>query len=104
MGWVVAVCTALAAAGRALLLPIDRRLQHVDLPAPLRRPAARWGAAAVVAASAVALLVANGAVDAVERQYDTFVSADTLSAHDAVRDRLVDPANNGRVRQWRGGP
>lgn len=99
---VVAACAVLAAAGRAALLPLDRRMQRLVLPAGLRRPAVGWGAAGAVAAAAVALALVLGAPDAVSRQYDRFVSADSVTqADDGLRGRLTDPSNNGRIEQGR---
>lgn len=98
---VVAVAAVLAAAGRALLLPLDRRMQRLALPARWRRPAVRWGAAGAVLASIVGLSLVLGAPGAIGRQYDRFLSADTILAHPDVRSRLTDPGNNGRLLTWR---
>ncbi len=98
---VVAVGALLAAAARAALLPLDRRMQRLVLPATLRRPALRWGAAGAVAASAVAVSLVLGVPGAVSRQYDRFESADSVTqADDDLRGRLTNPGNNGRTQQW----
>ncbi|MBW3608071.1 MAG: O-antigen ligase family protein [Actinobacteria bacterium] len=98
----VAVCAVLAAAGRAALLPLDRRMQRLVLPPSLRRPAMRWGAAGAAAASAVAVSLVLGAPAAIGQQYDLFVSADSVTqAENGVRSRLTDPSNNGRIEQGR---
>ena len=100
---VVAVCAVLAAAARAALLPLDRRMQRLVLPAALRRPAARWGAGVGVAAAALAAIVAVGAPGAVSRQYERFMAADSITQAEEgrLRGRLTDPSNSGRVLQGR---
>ncbi|HWI06283.1 MAG TPA: O-antigen ligase family protein [Solirubrobacteraceae bacterium] len=98
---VVAICAVLAAAGRAVLLALDRRLQRLALPPALRRPAVGWAAAGVIAVAGVALVFALGAPAAVSRQYDRFVGGDEVAlAHRDVRGRLGDTGNNGRIQQW----
>ena len=99
---VVAGCVAAAAAVRAGLLLLDRRMAGWSLPGPLRRPAVGWGAGAAVAAAAVGAALALGAPAAIERQYERFVEGGEIAgARGDLRDRLTDPGNNGRLDQWR---
>ena len=102
VAFVVAMYAMLAAAARAALLPLDRRMQRLLLPAALRRPAVRWSAAGAAAASVVTVSLVLGAPGVVGRQYDRFVSADAITqADEGLRGRLTDPSNNGRTQQWR---
>ena len=97
----VLLCSTFAVVGRLLLLPFDDWLRRRRF-APLRRaglPAwAGWAAAAVVV---VAVALAAGLPDRVERQYDRFVEGDRGPQAADTRDRLTDPANGGRIDQWR---
>ncbi|MEA2148605.1 MAG: hypothetical protein QOD69_435 [Solirubrobacteraceae bacterium] len=100
---VVAVCTVLAAGARAALLGVDRRLDALRLPGPLRRPAVRAGAAGGLVAVALGAALALGLPGAVQRQYDRFVEGNRISGTTsaAVHGRLTNPGNNGRIDAWR---
>jgi hypothetical protein len=99
---VVAACVALAAAARAVLLLLDRWTASWRAPGPLRLPAVRWGAGALVVVAAVAAAIALGAPAEVERQYERFVDSDDVAdTRGDLRNRLTNPGNNGRLDQWR---
>nr|MBA3747591.1 O-antigen ligase family protein [Solirubrobacterales bacterium] len=99
---VVAVCALGAALARLTLLPLDRWMSRLELPAVLRRPAVRWGAGVVVVAAIAVAALTLGAPGAVEREYDRFVAGDDISSSGPdVRSRLTDPGNNGRIETWR---
>lgn len=89
-----------AAVVRAALVPLDslvRRRADARRAWPLRRTAAGWAGAAVVAG---VVLLAVGAPAFVERQYERFVEGDVTTETDQ-RDRLLNPGNNGRINHWR---
>jgi hypothetical protein len=89
----------IAGALRALLLPLDGRLQALRLPERSRRTV--FGAAAALAAVvAVAAAVAFDAPDRLSHQYDRFVQGDTVSSRGDLTQRLTDPGNNGRIDLW----
>jgi hypothetical protein len=97
---VVAVCMAVAAAVRLVLVPLDRRIARAPL---VRSPPARnvrVGIGAGVAAVVLILALALGAAGEARREYDKFVHG-TKEAHvTKTRERLTDPANNGRLPLW----
>jgi hypothetical protein len=96
---VVAACMLAAGALRALLLAADRPLGELSLVRTPPRTAVRVGAGAAATAIVVALALALGAVGFATREYHKFVKANP--AHTAqTRDRLGDPANNGRLELW----
>lgn len=79
---VPAICTAMAAAGLALAIPVvvQRAIDHAIVP---RRPSALWPYLAVLLALAVARLVVNGA-----RRFATGRAA--LGVERRVRARLFE--------------
>ncbi len=97
---VVVVCMAAAAALRLALVPLDRRIARAG---PVRNPPARnvrVGIGAGVAVLVLILALALGAGSEVRREYDKFVGG-TKEAHvTKTRERLTDPANNGRLPLW----
>lgn len=97
---VVAICVLLAAAARAALLPLDRRLAALRGPAAPRRPAVLAGAAGAFVVIAVVGAVAAGAPAALDRQYERFVEGNTIEQQ-SLRERLTNPDNHGRIEQWR---
>jgi O-antigen ligase/polysaccharide polymerase Wzy-like membrane protein len=96
--WVLGLTVA-AAAVRALLLPLDRRLSDLPLGRGVRRAA--WGAGGAAAALlGVVVVLGVGAPDALSRQYHRFVEGDSLPARSKQRERLTQAGNNGRLDQW----
>ena len=92
-------CAAGAAILRILLLRVDNRLADFRLPPDRRRRimTVAWGALAVAAVVGAAAVNAPGRV---ADRYDGFVERDLPSERGGVRDRLDDPANNGRIDHW----
>ncbi len=100
VAWVTALAMLAAAALRGLLLPLDARLERVRVSSRTRR-AALGGGAAVAIVAALALGIALDAPEALDRQYDRFVEGRTIETGGDLRDRLTNPANNGRLDGWR---
>lgn len=98
---VVAVCAAVAGAARLALLPLERRMQRMALPARLHTRAVRTGAVAALLIAAAGVAVAAGAPASISAQYDRFVGGEIPGRVPEVRGRLVDPGNNGRIELWR---
>ena len=97
----VALCMAAAAAGRSLLVFVDGLVTRRP---PRRLPVPLSAAVAVASLAAMAVaLVSVGAPDFVQRQYDVFVNRNAVRDTGDVRDRLIDPASNGRIALWKVG-
>ncbi len=98
---VVVVCMVVAAVVRAALVPLDRALARapaVRSPPPQR---VRVGIGAGVAALVLVLALALGAAGAIRREYDKFVNGTHEAQVSQTRERLTDPANDGRLPLWR---
>jgi O-antigen ligase len=98
---VVGACMAVAAVARAVLLALDRRLaasRAVRNPPPQR---VRVGIGAAVAALVLVLALALGGAGLVSREYDKFVRGTNEAKVAHTRERLTDPANNGRLPLWK---
>jgi len=98
---VVALCILGAGALRALLLVLDGRIAELGA---VRRPPSRRvlaGVGAAVGAIVLVAALAAGAAGFVEREYDKFVHGDSGLQVAHVRERLSDPANNGRLSLWK---
>ncbi|HYF28401.1 MAG TPA: O-antigen ligase family protein [Baekduia sp.] len=95
---VIAACAAVAVLLRTALLPVDRRLAAVQVPARLRDRRTVLGGAAAVAATGLAVALLAGAPGAFERQIDRFTAGDTVEG--VGSSRLTQAGNNGRVDQW----
>jgi O-antigen ligase len=97
---VVVVCMAAAAALRLALVPLDRRIARAG---PVRNPPPRNVRLGIGAGAAVLVLILAlglGAGGEARREYDKFVNG-TKEAHvSRTRERLTDPANNGRLPVW----
>jgi O-antigen ligase len=97
---VVGACMLAAGVLRAVQIPADRRARTLratrDLPRRARA-GARLGLAALIAIVALAL----GAAGFVHREYDKFVRGNGGPSVTNTRDRLTDPANNGRLSLWK---
>lgn len=96
----VGICMLAAGLARAALLRLDRWLRH---PHRLPEPIGRIPPRAIVAATSLAVvivLVAAGAPAFVARQYDGFINVNSAPVARQVRDRLTDPASNGRLVLW----
>src|SRR5204863_8149693 len=96
---VVAICAVGAAALRAALASsLDGRLKQVALPVRLRRRATLVGWATVVAAAVIAVALFHGTI---AREYQRFLSPAGPGHNGDLRARLTDPANNGRLDEWK---
>jgi hypothetical protein len=115
---VVAACMVGAGLLRTGLLPLDRALARASTArgsgvgrsvrgsggsdsgrSPRRGVRIAMGAAA--GALVVVLLLALGAGSFAHREYSKFVNGSVASAGTQTRERLTDPANNGRLPLWR---
>jgi hypothetical protein len=97
---VVAVCMVLAAVVRGALVPLDRAIARSG---PVRRPPprnVRLGIGAGTAAVVLILALALGAAGEARREYDKFVKGTKEARMSQTRERLTDPANNGRLPLW----
>jgi O-antigen ligase len=98
---VVGACVLGAGALRALLLLADRRIATLGLVRAPPRRAVRAGVAAGVGVVALALVLALGGGGFAHREYDKFVRGTHEARRVQTRDRLTDPANDGRLPLWR---
>ncbi len=88
-----------AAALRLVTIPLDRRLDRIEIAAATRKRA--WIVSAV--SVAVVVLVAGIAVDApqkIRHGVDKFTESGTLKDPKELQDRYTTLNNNGRVVQW----
>jgi hypothetical protein len=98
---VVGACMMGAGLLRAVLLLADRRIAQMALVHTPPRRAVRVGVAVSAGLLVLTLALAAGAGGFVHREYDKFVEG-THEAHSAqIRERLTDPANDGRLPLWR---
>jgi hypothetical protein len=97
----VVLCMVVAAVLRAGCLLLDRWLRRPH-PAPAQlHQVPSWGWWAGAAVVVFVVLVAAGAPGFISREYDKFTSTNAAPKVSHVRDRLTDPASNGRVELWR---
>jgi len=97
----VGACALVALVLRAVLLPLDARLERVRV-APETRRRLGWGAVgACVLALAVGAVAVNLPSEVSER-WDSFTSDDRVGnvEEESRRGRLSDFGNNGRLDQW----
>lgn len=98
---VVGACMVGAGVLRAVLLLADgaiANMQVVHTP-PARR--ARIGLGAAIVGLVVVLGLALGAGGFAHREYDGFANGSVASQGAHTRERLTDPANNGRLALWK---
>ncbi len=98
---VVGVCMLGAGVLRAALLLLDRAI--ADLPTVRRPPrrAVRVGIGAAATVILVALALALGAGGLAHREYKSFVHGNAGPPTVQTRERLSNPANNGRLSLWK---
>jgi O-antigen ligase len=97
---VIGCCALAAAAGRAVLLLLDAGVRRVPVPERLRRREWRWAANLAPAAVVLVVAIALGVPGELQDRYRGFneqLYADTTGV---VRDRLLAPANGGRIAHW----
>jgi O-Antigen ligase len=98
---VVGACMIGAALLRAALLLLDHRISRSALVRTPPRRAVRLGIGAGAAGLALAVAIAAGAVGFAHREYGKFVKGNNEPHVTQTRDRLTDPANNGRLPLWK---
>jgi O-antigen ligase len=99
LAWELAGLAAAAAALRTLLIPLDRRLDRIEISPRSRRRG--WMAAAALAV--VVLVVAGVAVDAptkISHGWNDFTETKSAKDPRELQDRFTTLNNNGRVVQW----
>jgi len=97
---VVGACMLAAGLLRALLLRLDRRmatLRPVVAPPPRR---VRAGLASACAAVVLVVALALGAGGFAHREYEGFLKVHPAAHPANTRERLSDPANDGRLPLW----
>jgi hypothetical protein len=97
---VVALCTLAAGVLRAALVPVDGRLAQwgpVKRPPP-RRVRVRIGLSVGALVLVVALVA--GAGGQIGKEFNKFVHGTNEKHVAQTRERLTDPANNGRLPLW----
>jgi O-antigen ligase len=98
---VVGACMVGAGLLRAALLLLDRQIAELALVRTPPRAQLRAGMGVGLGALALIVALALGGWGYVNRQYDKFVHG-TNEAHVVqTRDRLTDPANDGRLPLWK---
>jgi hypothetical protein len=98
---VVVACMAGAALLRVVLLPADRRIAGLTLVRMPPRRARRVGVGIGVGVVVLAIALAAGAGGFAHREYDKFVDGTNETHATQTRERLTDPANDGRLPLWR---
>ncbi len=98
---VVGACMVGAALLRAALLLADRTIARSALVRSPPRRTVRIGIGGGAAVLVLALAIALGAVGFAHREYDKFIHGTHESHRTQTRDRLTDPANDGRLPLWR---
>jgi hypothetical protein len=96
---VVAICAVGAAVLRAALAPsLDERLKQVALPVRVRRRATWVGWVSALGAVVIVVATFHGAI---AREYHRFLTPAGPGNRGDLRARLTDPANNGRLEEWK---
>jgi hypothetical protein len=98
---VVGACMVGAALLRAVLLPADSWIARLELVRTPPRRALRAGVGASAGVLVLALALAAGAGGCVHREYDKIVEGTNETHATHTRERLTDPANDGRLPLWR---
>lgn len=98
---VVVACMVGAGLLRAVLLRADRRVSQFALVRTPPRHALRVVVGVSAAAIVLVLALAVGAGGFVRREYDKFVDGTNEAHPSQIRERLGDPANDGRLPLWR---
>ncbi|HVA20403.1 MAG TPA: O-antigen ligase family protein [Solirubrobacteraceae bacterium] len=98
---VVGACMLGAGLLRGALLIIDRRLGDLPLVRTPPRLAVRAGIGVAATVIVLAVVLALGAAGFAQREYDKFVNEKSGPHTAQTRERLSDPANNGRLSLWK---
>jgi hypothetical protein len=96
---ILALCVVVGGLTRLALVPLDKRLARVRLPADKRLPVviACWAA---LAATILIVAVAIDAPSKISDQYHRFVSTGQASPTQDLRQSLFSSANRGIVDNW----
>ncbi len=97
---VVGACMVGAGLLRAVLLLLDRRIARLELVRVPPRLAVRAGAGVSVGVVVLVVALVVGAGGFVQREYDKFVHGTNEAHASQTRERLSDPANDGRLPLW----
>ena len=98
---VVGACMVGAGLLRAALLLADHRVARLALVRTPPRRAVRLGIGVSAGVVVLTIALAAGGWGFAHREYDKFVHGNTGPSAAQTRDRLTDPANNGRLPLWR---
>lgn len=98
---VVIVCALGAGLLRLALLPVDARLAQARLRVLPRSTMLRATLGAGTVTFAVAMAVGLGLPGRAAHEYQRFANPAAVPTAAVTRNRLTDPANNGRVLLWR---
>jgi O-antigen ligase len=98
---VVGACMLGAGLLRALLLLADRRVAALELVRTPPRRAVRLGIGVSAGVVILTVALALGAAGLAHREYDRFVNGNAGPKVVDIRNRLTNPANNGRVSLWK---
>ncbi|HXC23259.1 MAG TPA: O-antigen ligase family protein [Solirubrobacteraceae bacterium] len=98
---VVGACMLGAGLLRAVLLLADGPIAQLEIVRAPPRQALRVGAGIGAGVVVLALALALGGGGFVQREYDKFVRGTHEAQVAQTRDRLTDPANDGRLPLWR---
>ncbi|MFI4978135.1 MAG: O-antigen ligase family protein [Solirubrobacterales bacterium] len=98
---VVGACMLGAGLLRGALLLLDRPIADLPLVRTPPRRAVRVGIGAATTVIVVACALALGAGGLAQREYDKFVHSKGEAHGAQTRERLSDPANNGRLSLWK---
>ena len=97
---VVGLCMLAAGVLRLALVPVDRLIARLGTVKHPPRQRVRVGIGLGVAALAAILALALGAGGAAHTEYSKFVNGTNEAKVTQTRERLSDPANNGRLPLW----
>ena len=98
---VVGACMVGAGLLRAVLLLADRQIAELPVVRTPPRRGVRLGVGVGAGVIVLAVGLAAGAGGFAHREYDKFVQGTNEPHVTQTRDRLTDPANNGRVSLWK---
>jgi O-antigen ligase len=98
---VVGACMVGAGLLRGALLLVDRALVRMPVVRNPPRRTVRVGIGAAAAVIVLAVVLALGAAGFAQREYDKFVNEKSGPHTAQTRERLSDPANNGRLSLWK---
>jgi O-Antigen ligase len=96
--WELIACAVGAGVLRLASLPLDRRLQRIEISPEFRRRA--WIVVGV-AVAIVVVAVGVGAHGKISSGFESFAESKGVKDTGELQTRLTDVNNNGRIAQWR---